>query len=428
MYNIKINKQIYQWLVFIIILSVLYIIIKFNFLLFHTLSELLSVVIALAIFTITWNSKKYITNRFFLYIGISFLFIGMVDLFHTITYKGVNIVTGYNANLPTQLWIIARYIESLSFILALIFIKRKMNLNIFFLLFTIVTILLSAAAFYKIFPACYIEGVGLTAFKKISEYIISSILLISISLLLKNKKYFDNKIYRMLIVAIISTIISEISFTVYIDVYGISNIIGHFFKILAFYLFYIAIVHTGIEKPLQLIFRELKKNEQKLSRIALSDELTGLNNRRACYESLRKMMALTKRDKTSLTVCLIDLDNLKKVNDNYGHSKGDQLLKKFANILKYYSRDSDFIYRIGGDEFLLIFPNCTVTDAEKYVQRILNGIKKVNKHNKKYILEFSYGFSEFNYTKKKFNIDKIIEIADKKMYINKTAKKKQSGG
>ncbi len=420
----KINKNIIHGFIFILLLSALYSIIHFNFLLFHTLAEVFSIVIAFGIFIIAWNSKKYSDNNYFLFIGISYLFTGTIDLFHTLTYKGVNIIPEYDADLSTQLWIIGRYMESISFIVAPVFIKKKLNINIFFLIYTLITMLLLFSAFKKIFPACYIEGYGLTGFKIISEYLICIIIVLSAILLTINKKYFDRKILNMLIIALISKIISEISFTLYIDVYGLSNIIGHFFKIIAFYLFYLAIVQTGIEKPYQLIFRELKNNEEKLSAIALTDELTGLYNRRACYEYLRKIMALTRRDKNSLCICLIDLDYLKTVNDNYGHSQGDKLLKSFGDILKKYIRESDYICRIGGDEFLLIFSNCTQTDAKNYIHRVIEGIEIYNKNNKRFKIAFSYGLAEFNYRSKESTIDKIIEIADKNMYKDKSAKKR----
>ncbi|MBN2038561.1 MAG: GGDEF domain-containing protein [Spirochaetes bacterium] len=419
---LKIKKNCCNFLVIIVILTAIFYISQNNFLLFHTLAELFSIIIAYIIFIIALNSRHYIDNHYFLFLGISFLFIGSFDLFHTLTYEGMNIIPGYDSNLPTQLWIIARYLESFALLLSPLYIHRKIKFNKYFLIFTLISLLLFWLAFNNKFPACYIQGFGLTGFKVISEYIISSILLFSIVLLIINRKHFDRKILHLLISAIGITIISELSFTLYYDVYGTLNLIGHYLKITAFYLFYFAIVHTGIETPYELIFRELKRKEERLSFLAATDDLTGLYNRRACYGHLKKMIAIAKRNKSTFTVCVIDLDNLKKVNDSFGHSEGDALIIEFADILLNYTRESDYICRIGGDEFLVIFTNCNKDDAENYIFRINNGIDLINNNNKKYQIAFSYGLSEYD-NAEAGTIDKLIEIADRNMYKHKMSKK-----
>jgi PAS domain S-box-containing protein len=174
---------------------------------------------------------------------------------------------GYETNLPTQLWIAARYMESLSLFLAPLFFGRKLKANLIFLGYTLVTSILLLFIFYwNIFPVCFVEGVGLTPFKKISEYIISLILLGSIVLLLKNRKEFERNVLQWVVWSILLSIVSELAFTFYIDAYGLSNLIGHFFKILSFYFIYKAIIETGLTKPYDLLFRNLKRREETLQR------------------------------------------------------------------------------------------------------------------------------------------------------------------
>ena len=98
-----------------------------NYLLFHTLTELFSVAVAFAIFLIAWNSRKFAQSSYFSFIGIAFLFIGSLDLLHTLAYQGMGVFQGYGANLATQLWVGARYLHSISFVLAAIFIKRRLR-------------------------------------------------------------------------------------------------------------------------------------------------------------------------------------------------------------------------------------------------------------------------------------------------------------
>jgi PAS domain S-box-containing protein len=244
-------------------LSGLYLTSLHSYLLFHSLAEIFSIVVACAIFMVAWNSRKFLDNNYLLFIGISYLFVGGLDLIHTLAYKGMNVLPGYGANAPTQLWVATRYIESLSLLIAPVFIGRKLRPNLIVTGYSLVTAMVLGTIFYwRIFPDCFIEGVGLTPFKKISEYLISVILAGSIALLVRKQKAFDRHVLRLLIVSIFLTIAAELAFTFYVSVYGISNLFGHFFKIISFYLIYKAIIETGLTKPYDLLFRNLKQSEE----------------------------------------------------------------------------------------------------------------------------------------------------------------------
>ena len=127
---------------------------------------------------------------------------------------------------------------------------------------------------WPIFPSCYVEGAGLTPFKKISEYVISLILIGALALLFKNRSSFDKEVFRLLSASIILTIGAELAFTFYVSVYGFSNLVGHFFKLISFYLIYRAIIRTGLKEPYRLLFRNIKQNEEELSRLYTRLHLT----------------------------------------------------------------------------------------------------------------------------------------------------------
>jgi PAS domain S-box-containing protein len=204
-------------------------------------------------------------NNYLLFIGIAYLFIGGLDLIHTLAYKGMGVFHGYNANLPTQIWIAARYMESLSLLIASFFIGRRLRKNMVFLGYALATAFLLVSIFHwDVFPVCFIEGVGLTPFKKLSEYMISLILIASIGMLWKKRTEFDADVLRLLIVSILLTVASELAFTFYIHVYGFSNLVGHYLKIISYYLIYRAIIETGLARPYTLLFRNLKESETAL--------------------------------------------------------------------------------------------------------------------------------------------------------------------
>ena len=236
----------------------------YDYLLFHSLGEVFSIVVAFSIFIIAWNSRRFLDNSYFIFIGIAFLFIGAIDLAHTLAYKGMGVFPGYGTNLATQLWIVARYMESLSLLIAPMLIGRKLRVNFLLLGYGIATSLLLVSIFYwQNFPVCFVEGTGLTAFKKISEYVISLILLGAIFTMFQKRREFDTGVLRFLFATIIVTIASELSFTLYESPYGLPNLIGHFLKIVAFYLIYKAIIETGLVKPYNLLFRNLKQSEEQ---------------------------------------------------------------------------------------------------------------------------------------------------------------------
>ena len=253
---------VFSW---VLILGGLYLTSHYSYLLFHSLSEIFSIVVACGIFTIAWNSRKFLDNNYLLFIGIGYLFVGGVDLLHTLAYKGMGVFQGDAANLATQLWIAARYIESFSLLIAPLFLGRKLRLSSVLMgYFLVVVILLTSIFYWHIFPNCFVEGVGLTPFKKRSEYIICLILITSVVLLIRKQKEFDKVVLRLLVASIFLTIAAELSFTFYISVYGISNLLGHFCKIISFYLIYKAIIETGLTKPYDLLFRDLKQSEEAL--------------------------------------------------------------------------------------------------------------------------------------------------------------------
>jgi len=242
----------------------LYLASLYNYLLFHSIAELFSIVVAAGIFIVAWNSRRFLENDFFIFIGIAYLFVGAIDLVHTLAYPGMGVFLEYGTNLSTQLWIVARYVESLSLLIALLLIGRKLRINFLFLGYGVAIPFLLASIFYwNIFPVGFVEGIGLTPFKIISEYVISLILLGSIFAIFQKRREFDTSVLRLFFAAIIVTVASELSFTLYESPFGLPNLIGHFLKIASFYLIYKAIIETGLAKPYDLLFRNLQHREEQ---------------------------------------------------------------------------------------------------------------------------------------------------------------------
>jgi PAS domain S-box-containing protein len=249
----------------VLALAVLYFISRHNYNLFHSFADGISIVIAASVFTIIWNGRRIVDNDYFLYVGIAFLFFAFWDLMHLLGNKNMGVLPRYG-NLGPVLYIVSRYTLSISLIIAPLFINRKLNTTLMYALYSLLTLLTLLSIFYwQIFPVCIVEGVGLTPFKVVSDYIICLILLGSIGLLLINRRSFDSRVLRLIVFSIILSIATGLAFTLYADPFGIMNAIGHFFQIASFYLIYLAFIETSLTKPQDILYQKLKKNEGKLA-------------------------------------------------------------------------------------------------------------------------------------------------------------------
>ena len=128
-------------------LGVLYASKRYSYLLYHSLAEMFSVVVACGIFMVAWNARRFIRNGYVLLLGIAYLFVGGLDLVHTLAYSGMGVFPGLGANEPTQLWIGARYLESVSLLLAPVFFARRLNVRFALVAYTGVVVALLVSVF-----------------------------------------------------------------------------------------------------------------------------------------------------------------------------------------------------------------------------------------------------------------------------------------
>lgn len=158
----------------------------------------------------------------------------------------------------------------------------------------------------------------------------------------------------------------------------------------------------------------------RLRKVAVRDHLTGLGNRALLDETLEHLSARLKRDNNqSHIVMLLDMDGFKAVNDRHGHQQGDEVLKQFGHLLKQQLRDTDRVFRYGGDEFVLILENTKAEQADEVFSRIRNAL-----NNDITLATFNIGVSAGSLAMESFHSPQdIIDEADRRLYAAKIAGK-----
>jgi len=169
---------------------------------------------------------------------------------------------------------------------------------------------------------------------------------------------------------------------------------------------------------------ERKRMEEELKKLAHYDTLTAAYNRGYGLELLQRQLKLSKRDKSPLLLAYSDLDNLKDINDEFGHEEGDRVMVQVAKLFKSILREVDIIIRMGGDEFLIIFLDSSLNEVPIIRKRLSKELNRVNQiSNKPYKIEFSTGFSNYDPNNPQ-SMDELIRIADQMMYEEKKRKGK----
>lgn len=321
-------------IIMLIVFVLMYYISKDYFLILHTFAEIAGIVVAITIFNIGWFTRKYTNNNFMAYLATGYLIVGILSVFHTLTYKGMNMFPELGANTPTQFWIAIRYVESIAILAAIFGMDKKKSINpkLHIGLILSISVLITISIFTGIFPDCYIEGEGLTKFKIISEYIICAVFFLSIFALLERRRRFEKDIFRYILISFCFKIISEILFTLYKGPYEFINFLGHFFILISIILLYISLVLGNLTRPYKSLFKSVADYAEEIA------------------QTNKELMIKDKAIASSLNAILFsDTDgNITYVNDSFlkllGYEPEDVLSRSVLEILNA-SDPIDAVYK-----------------------------------------------------------------------------------
>jgi len=183
--------------------------------------------------------------------------------------------------------------------------------------------------------------------------------------------------------------------------------------------------HEGSVKAVTIVSKDiskLKQMEEKLRTLSLTDDLTGLYNRRGFQTLATMQFNIAQRMEKGMYLLYADLDNLKTINDTYGHKEGDKALIAMAGIFKDTYRRSDIIARIGGDEFVVIPVGSSKDNVQTIIDRLQRAIDRYNRKSSfQYLISLSAGIAYYD-PKNPCTADELLERADSMMYEQKRKK------
>lgn len=249
---------------FLVILITLLLISHYNYILFHTVVELFCVLVACAVFIIAWNARWRTGNHFLLVLGTGFACSASLDLLHALAYPGLSVFSDSGENLTTQLWVAARLAEASGFLLAPLFLNRRIKPWILLLNGAGITGLFTVLIFLGIFPATYASAT-LTPFALGAEAAVIVALALSVFLLQTRGEKLDKAVRSMLLASILLTMGQEVMLTYAADMNGLTIVTGYFLKLLSCFFVYKAVLETGLREPQRILFMELERGRRLLS-------------------------------------------------------------------------------------------------------------------------------------------------------------------
>ena len=236
-----------------------------NYLLFHSVVEISSVVVACAIFILFWNTRRYLDNGFFLFIGIACLFAGICDLMHVLTYQGISVIPGTGGDESIQFKTAGRWIAGLSFLAAPLFLRRKLRMAPTLAAYSIVLGLVFWLVLTHVLPDYYTEKGGMTFFEHANRGLTCIVFLAPPLYLLPSEKILDARVFSLLLASLIASAGSELASALSGDFEGVLKVFAHLCEVLSLYSHLYGIHRSRIDQARGRPFQEPQTERRDLA-------------------------------------------------------------------------------------------------------------------------------------------------------------------
>ena len=341
------------------------------FLAAHSMMEVFAIVVAALIFFTGHGAQEAVRPVRSVVLGYAFLAVAVFDILHFLSYIGMpDLVSPNTPHKSILFWLCGRLAAGVG-LLAYVLIPEAPAMRDPLRRYVLIGVMLGAGAIAAAFltapqamPAMYVAGLGLTALKVMLEWGVFGLYVAIAGLLYLRRRRVTHCDIDSLMLALLLMAMGELFFVVYVEVSSTANLLGHLYKVFAYYYLYLAIYAEAVSRP----FRQMRH-------MLHHDDLTGLPNRTAFNERLNLAVARARHD-APCAVLLLDLDHFQNVNDTLGHEYGDLLLVAVARRIRASLPDAAFVAHFSGDEFVILLENTPIEQAKQTGQDLLQAMAR----------------------------------------------------
>ena len=342
-----------------------------DFLAAHSMMETFVIIVSALIFSTGYGAHETLRSVRSVILSYAFLAAALFDIFHFLSYAGMPDLVGANSPHKAILFGLCSRFSAGAGLLAYVMIpeaplmrdstRRWGLIGLLLGVGWLSLVLLSRPA---LVPAMFVTGQGLTSIKIAVEWLVCGLYLTTAALLFPRRRTVTNCDVESLLLALLLMAAGELFFTLYVQVSSTANLIGHSYKIIAYFFLYRAIYAEAVRRP----FHQMRH-------MLTHDDLTGLPNRAALNDQLKDVIMRTKRSNAFCAAILMDLDCFQKVNDTLGHEYGDLLLVAVAERIRSSLPAPAFLARFSGDEFVILLEETTLEYTVQIGASVLQSMK-----------------------------------------------------
>jgi diguanylate cyclase (GGDEF)-like protein len=342
------------------------------FLAAHSMMETFAIVVAALIFFTGHGAHETVRSLRSVVLGYAFLMVALFDMLHFLSYFGMpDLISPNTPHKAILFWLCGRFAAGIG-LLAYVLIPEAPTTAESARRNALIGALVVVAVVGYVFlvkpeaaPAMFIEDTGLTPLKIGLEWLVFGLYLTIAALLFLRRGKVTNCDIESLMFALLLMAAGELFFTMYVHVGNTANLLGHVYKVFAYYYLYRAIYAEAVRQP----FRQMRH-------MLTHDDLTGLPNRAAFSDRLNGALASGRERQAPCAVLLMDLDHFQNVNDTLGHEQGDLLLVAVAQRVRDSLPESAFVARFSGDEFVILLEETRTEEVREVGESLLQAMNR----------------------------------------------------
>ena len=271
-----------------------------NYLFFHSLIEILGILIGFGVAIAVYHSSRIMKNGIYLYLGVMFLFTSFFQIFHVFSYAGISIFSSDSYDLSVQISVIGKFLDAIALFVMLIIptpiIKKNLSTRKLIVPYTIISILLISTIYFNVFPQCAYENADSTPFKILCEFILLCSYTIILFLSYKKRHCIGDNIFIYIFSYIALRLLAEVLFVSAQQVTDLATIFAHILRFFALCMIYKAVSFGVIIKPVTILFDELDRKKRLLEEKTIELEAANENLRREVQECMRIEELLRKSE------------------------------------------------------------------------------------------------------------------------------------